>query len=255
MTDDVVLVTGRVMPRADTETPVLVEALRSRGLRVDVARWQDDRAWAAVPLVVVRTPWDYFDHLADFLAWARRVDGATTLVNPVQVLEWNSHQGYLMDLQAAGVPILPTVLVPKDASGADHRAALRIGREVVIKPTVSVGAIGALRCAAESVEATARLAHLTRTGDALVQPPGTSLLTEGELSLMFFGGVYSHAVRKTPLARDFRVQQRHGGSGRPHRSWTSPLPRWRCRPSRRPTRASIWCGSTQTCSPTSSSRS
>jgi hypothetical protein len=37
---------------------------------------------------------------------------------------------------------------------------------------------------------------------------------EGEWSLMFFGGKFSHAVLKTPLPGDFRVQSDFGGKSR-----------------------------------------
>ena len=35
---------------------------------------------------------------------------------------------------------------------------------------------------------------------------------EGELSLIYFGGRFSHALRKVPAAGDFRVQVQHGGA-------------------------------------------
>jgi hypothetical protein len=33
---------------------------------------------------------------------------------------------------------------------------------------------------------------------------------------MFLGGVFSHAVRKTPVDGEFRVQEQYGGINRPH---------------------------------------
>jgi glutathione synthase/RimK-type ligase-like ATP-grasp enzyme len=212
MSYDVVLVTGREMPREDTESPLVVELLIRRGLEVGVVAWQDDLDWAAIPLVVVRTPWDYFAQLHVFLDWARRIDAVTTLVNPLSVIEWNSHKGYLLELRDAGVPILPTTLVLQAATADAQRQALDsyVG-EVVIKPAVSVGAIGALRVDAGSPAAQEHLAGLIADGDVLVQPLELSVLTEGEISLMFFGDHFSHAVRKIPAAGDYRVQERLGG--------------------------------------------
>ncbi len=37
------------------------------------------------------------------------------------------------------------------------------------------------------------------------------LSTEGEFSLFYFGGIYSHTIFKTPKPKDFRVQEEHGG--------------------------------------------
>ena len=40
----------------------------------------------------------------------------------------------------------------------------------------------------------------------------TSIPTEGEVSLVYCDGRFSHAVRKIPAAGDFRVQSEFGGS-------------------------------------------
>ena len=111
--------------------------------------------------------------------------------------------------------------------GADSRddagAPRRVGRlatdaalaaypgEIVIKPAVSVGAIGALRSACDSPDAAAHLAELAAAGDVLVQPLARAVLDHGESSLIYFGGEFSHAIRKIPAAGDYRVQEHHGG--------------------------------------------
>ena len=40
-----------------------------------------------------------------------------------------------------------------------------------------------------------------------------SIISFGEISLMVFGGEYSHSVRKIAKEGDFRVQDDHGGRG------------------------------------------
>ena len=84
--------------------------------------------------------------------------------------------------------------------------------ELVIKPAVSVGAIGALRAGSSSPEAATHLAELASAGDVLVQPLARSVLDGGESSLIYFGGQFSHAIRKIPADGDYRVQEHHGGS-------------------------------------------
>jgi glutathione synthase/RimK-type ligase-like ATP-grasp enzyme len=214
---DVVLVTGRDMPVVDTETPLLLAALRDRGVDAAIETWRA-AASSQARLVAVRTTWDYTAHREDFLGWARDVAAVTRLVNPVEVLEWNSHKRYLLDLAAAGVAVVPTALVPRGASATDRQRALDPhDGEVVIKPAVSVGAVGTERLAATSSEAATHLAKLVGAGDALVQPFEPAVLA-GELSLLYFGGRLSHAVRKVPAAGDFRVQSYYGGTVLPHRA-------------------------------------
>jgi glutathione synthase/RimK-type ligase-like ATP-grasp enzyme len=208
---DVVLVTGRDMPVVETETPLLLAALRGRGVDSAIEIWRDD-ASSAGRLVVVRTTWDYTEHREEFLSWAHGVDAVTRLVNPVDVLAWSSHKGYLLDLIAAGVAVVPTTLVPRGSSVDAQRGVLAVHEgQVVIKPTVSAGANGVLRAGAQSEAATAHLARLTDLGDVLVQPFEPAVLA-GEVSLLYFGDTLSHAVRKVPAAGDFRVQAHLGGT-------------------------------------------
>jgi glutathione synthase/RimK-type ligase-like ATP-grasp enzyme len=182
-----------------------------------VVVWGSPFDWSTVPLVLVRSPWDYVRSLDAFLSWAEEVDRATVLVNPLRVLAWNSHKSYLAELAGAGVPTVPTSVVPRAASGEARGSELANHRgEVVIKPAVSVGAIGAFRGPAVSAKAGEHLAGLTAGGDALVQPFQPAVLEEGEISLVYLGGSLSHAVRKVPLGGDYRVQARYGGRVRSH---------------------------------------
>jgi glutathione synthase/RimK-type ligase-like ATP-grasp enzyme len=44
----------------------------------------------------------------------------------------------------------------------------------------------------------------------LVQPFISNIHTEGEYSLFYMGGEYSHCIQKTPRTGDFRVQEEYG---------------------------------------------
>ena len=53
---------------------------------------------------------------------------------------------------------------------------------------------------------------MPRTLDYLVQAFVPEIARDGEWSLLFFDGVYSHAVLKRAASGDFRVQSQFGGS-------------------------------------------
>ena len=208
-----VLVAGtRVMSeRTAAETRPLVDALVAAGVDAATHPWDDPSVdWTAADLVAVRTTWDYTSRRGEFLAWARAVDAGTSLQNPLGVLEWNSHKAYLLDLASAGVPVVPTTLVP--AGDPDPAAFLGRGRQVV-KPAVSAGGRGAhLGDGPGGTDGlAAALARLVAEGDALVQPAVGSVGDEGEVSLVRLGEAWSHAVRKLPPAGGFLVHERHGG--------------------------------------------
>lgn len=88
--------------------------------------------------------------------------------------------------------------------------------EVVVKPAVGGGAVGALRAHVNDTHAREHLATLVEAGDALVQPLAPAVTTHGEVSLIYFGGEFSHAVRKIPADGDYRVQTEYGGRVEQH---------------------------------------
>ena len=204
------------MPKPDLESHLLLEILEQRGVGTRLVPWDSAVDWSAVDLVVIRSTWDYFERLDEFLQWAVFVESVTQLANPSSVIRWNIHKGYLLDLAAADVGVVPTRLLPQGT--IDVPMDLLPDGELVIKPAVSLGAIGALRTRSDDPRATAHIVELARSGDVLVQPFIPSVLDSGEISLMFAGGHLSHAVRKVPAPGEYRVQDHHGGTVQPHRA-------------------------------------
>jgi len=184
---------------ADVDRPLHEAACAAVGVDIDHRNWSDpDVAWDDYDLVVVRSTWDYLDHLDDYRAWLARVGALGILHNPAPVIDWNLDKRYLLDLSAAGVPVVATAVC---ASADDVAAALAACRgEVVVKPVVSAGSQRTGRFAAGD-PAAAALAHeiLGRGTGVLVQPAVASVVRDGEVSALVFGGVISHAARKGPI--------------------------------------------------------
>ena len=172
------------------------------------AVWDDpDVAWDAFDLVVVRSTWDYIARHAEFRAWAQSVP---RLVNRADVLAWNTDKRYLADVEAAGLPIIPTTFV---APGEPFTAP-GDGRPFVVKPNISVGARDTLRAhPGDEERAAALVAELHAQGrTALVQPHVASVDVRGETGLYFYAGRFSHAIGKGAVlergaeaARDLRL--------------------------------------------------
>jgi glutathione synthase/RimK-type ligase-like ATP-grasp enzyme len=199
----------------DPEAPPVVEALRARGVDAALLAWDADAPWGDYDLVLVRSPWDYFDRLDHFLGWTEAVGTVTRIVNPPSVIRWNSHKGYLAQMGQQGVPVLPTLMIDRGApDSVDQLMGCGWG-DVVIKPAVDGGARETLRARSGSAEAATHTARLAAAGDVVVQPYAAQI-EAGETSLLFFGGEFSHAVRKVPAPGDYRVQEHHGGTEHPH---------------------------------------
>jgi glutathione synthase/RimK-type ligase-like ATP-grasp enzyme len=190
-------------------------ALEARGIDFDRPLWSDPTVdWSTYDLAVVRTPWDYTEDRAGFLAWAERAARQVPLENPPDVLRWNTHKSYLIELEERGVPVVPTAWLGKsDVVDLSELCEARGWSEIVIKPTVAAGSDGLLLAGpgpADRHAAQEHLAALLAVGDAMVQP-FRSRISEGELSLVAVEGKVTHAIRKTPAEGDHRVQGRFGG--------------------------------------------
>jgi len=206
------LVTSAVYADIHPDDAGLVAALRGHGIEPVACVWNDPAVdWTRFDALLVRTTWDYFRYYDKFLAWYDQVETlGLPIANELPLLRWNSNKRYLLDLAARDVAIIPTVLARGDAF-AEALAAMT-GQDVVIKPTVSGGAWHTMRGRVGEAAFAELLAALPRDLDYLVQPFMPEIVAEGEWSLMFFDGHYSHAVLKKPSVGDYRVQTDFGGS-------------------------------------------
>ena len=196
-------------PRADWPSALahLSAALEGEGAEAVTRPWTApdalDDVDAASPLMV----WAY--HLEAAL-WRHRLEAwetaAVPVANPPAVLRWNTDKSYLAELARAGAPVVPTLAVEAVTAEALAEAADRFGPSLVAKPRVSAGAHRTARI--EDGQAMAELPE----GPALIQPFLPAVGEEGELSLIFFGGHFSHAVTKVAKAGDFRVQPQYGST-------------------------------------------
>ena len=211
---DVRFVTAARLDVPDPDTPLLTNALQARGVEVAVDNWRDERVdWGSAAVTVVRSPWDYVDARDAFVEWAHKTGCVTDLWNPPQLLEWNTHKSYLLELESRGAPVVPTVLMlGGTAASLDAICDARGWNQVVVKPAVGIGARDARRFDVGDRAGQAHLDALLERGDVLVQPYIAGIETVGERSVLLAGGVPTHALRKRPETGDFRVQENWGGS-------------------------------------------
>ena len=105
----------------DPEPPQIADALQTDGIQAEVVVWHDQVDWASFDLVVIRSTWDYFDRLEEFLGWTDRVAAVTRIINSPRIIRWNSHKGYLAELGDAGIPVLPSLALAKGTARAVDR--------------------------------------------------------------------------------------------------------------------------------------
>jgi glutathione synthase/RimK-type ligase-like ATP-grasp enzyme len=218
VTATIALVTAREALALDEDMPPLIAALSAQGASVETPCWDDDGVdWSRFAVAVLRSTWDYVERIDEFLAWAERCRHATRLLNPPEVVRWNTDKHYLLHLAQAGVPVVPTRFVEPGAdtdagvaaflrgnAGALSAGSVTEFTDFVVKPAIGAGSRDAARF--RRADADAARSHLRRLvtaerRSAMLQPYLDRVDDYGETALMYLGGRYSHAIRKGPLLR------------------------------------------------------
>jgi len=184
----------------DVDLPLQTAAFADAGIELVQAAWEDNSVdWDAFDLVVVRSPWNYVEHLDAFRAWLNARRTMTRFHNPAGLLEWNMDKRYLADLSSRGVPIVPTTFVDAidDFPGA---ASCAPSPEIVVKPTISAGSRLTGRFMRGDKAATDLANEILAKGfTVMVQPFAARVDTEGEIGTVLFDGMRSHSFHKAGL--------------------------------------------------------
>jgi glutathione synthase/RimK-type ligase-like ATP-grasp enzyme len=189
------------------------EPLREAGLEVEDRDWANATDLADFDLVLPLLVWGY-----PFAPrrWAEAVDRwagqGVRLRNPAPVLRWNADKAYLGRLAERGAPVVPTLYADRLSPRRMEAAARSFGSDrLVAKPRISSTAWQTIRWSPGDPLAGGP------EGAAMIQPYLPEIERSGEVSMIYFGGAFSHAIAKRPQPGDFRVQPEYDGIIAPHR--------------------------------------
>lgn len=202
----VAIATCREMPEPDLDQEPLLEALAGAGIDAELLAWDDPAADpGAFDACILRSTWNYHEQPQQFLDWAEETSRRTRLLNPLDVVQWNVHKRYLLELESRGVPIVPTALVSRGSRiRLGELMEARGWEDVVVKPAISAGSFCTRRFRATEVDSGKPdggelfLRELVADMDALVQRFEPSVADGGERALVWIDGEFTHAVTKEP---------------------------------------------------------
>ncbi|MEW6736976.1 MAG: hypothetical protein AB1489_37150 [Acidobacteriota bacterium] len=202
---------------ASEEDLLLKKVFASRDIISEIVCWNDHKInWQDYQCILIKSCWNYHRVLSSFLKWLHYLEALQVKVfNPRALVEWNANKLYLRDLQQQGISIIPTVWLTADSLQPTLYEILNREewQRAIVKPMISASADGLwLTDLTSAIEEQPRLEEILRTGrGVMVQKFIEVIMVEGEWSLIFFAGVFSHAVLKKPASGDFRVQEEYGG--------------------------------------------
>lgn len=168
--------------------------------------------WREYDAVVIRSTWDYQNSPDEFLETLARIESQTRLFNSLEICRWNLNKKYLAELENKGVPIVPTRWLSQlQETDIPALFSKMETSKLVVKPLVSANADDTYVLEQDKPSTWQRAIQVFAEKEGMAQAFISSILKEGEYSLFYFGGEYSHAIVKKPAEGDFRVQEEHGG--------------------------------------------
>lgn len=206
------IVTCQNLPNLPEDEQSLLPLYAAMGITPHILIWDDPTvSWDHYDALLVRSPWDYSLKFEAFLAWLEHTR-PVPLWNPRPLIAQNLDKHYLLDLQQQGIATCQTWIVPAEQplDLADHYQ--RLGA-FVVKPTISASGLNTF-CFRDppSAEQQNAIDTLRQSKTLMVQPFYSEIETEGEWSLIYIAGAFSHAVLKTPQKGQFLIHEEYGGS-------------------------------------------
>jgi len=200
------------------ENTFLVEFLTRKGLQIEQVIWNDAKVWGEdgngwkqYNTIIIKSPWDYqeIEKRDSFFAWLDKLEQRGLYVlNPIDILRWNADKIYLKELETKGVNTVPTKWWDKNTTFNLVELFEEWNVEkIVTKPRISGNARSTETWTREQLlENVDYIQKLAEKENFMIQPFIKEIQTEGEWSLLFFGGKYSHTILKKPQSNDFKVQ-------------------------------------------------
>lgn len=185
--------------------------------------WNDPNVdWSQYSLVMIDTTWDYHKHPQKFSSWLDLlVDLEIPVINPVPLIKWNMSKKYLLDLYRKRFRVPRSLILDR------HQAPNKIVESIqayfpssehpqlVVKPVISASSYKTNKINNPITrEGEEVIADITGDTDLLVQEYGTAI-EQGEYSIIFISGQYTHSMIKIPKSGEFRSQAEFGGEVKP----------------------------------------
>ncbi len=209
----VALVTSTEFPKLSESDQLLVSPLKRHGVEPTAVAWDDPSVeWSQFDAIILRSAWNYHYRYDPFIKWVTDLEKIRVPVfNAPAVVKWNSQKTYLKDLAQKGIRTIPTVY-------QTYHSHCDLAREmethswntVVVKPVIGASAYEIFSVSRSDVETgQKKLTKLLEKKGCMLQPLMEEV-QQGEYSLIFIGGKYSHAVLKVPPKNDFRSNYQFG---------------------------------------------
>ncbi|ABR74276.1 glutathione synthetase [Actinobacillus succinogenes] len=195
--------TCRKYPQLPQNLQPLVNQL-SCDFKVEISPWQNT---AQSDVILPLCAWDYADQPELFQQWLHKMSAqGAVFLNSIALMQWNMNKRYLVDLQQWGIDVIPSQILPADQNVLQQTLLQQGWQEAVIKP--AIGQSGRFVQKVFKNQSIVELDHYQ--SGIILQPYIPEVASNGETSLIFFGGEFSHAIKRQPAENEWRANSAYG---------------------------------------------
>lgn len=190
----------------------LAKALSNLGFEVIPVHWQRELPSVDQLVIVFRSHWNYPQYYKDFLQWLHQltVMGIRT-INSIDLVRWNSHKSYLLELKKQGIRIPQTFILPNRQITQEELSSFT-ANDIVVKPLIGASGIHVTKMQRQEVVCWWNDASNQERSRGWMLQAFVEGIQRGEMSLIFFAGAYSHGILKMPATNEFRVNEQYDGT-------------------------------------------
>lgn len=197
----VALVSSRTWFGKSREDQGLEAALCNAGIHAEILCWEDPVPWQRYDLVILRSPWDYYLRYEAFCLWlvSLREQGVNVANGVDRILKNISKTTQLEQLKGCGIQPVPSCMCSSEED-VDAWLTQTGCRRFVVKPDVSASGHNTCLIDVDGSPGkwSAAISKILSEGRAVIVQPFIPEVGDGELSLIYFLGSFSHAVLRHP---------------------------------------------------------
>jgi glutathione synthase/RimK-type ligase-like ATP-grasp enzyme len=210
----IALLTCEKLPNLLETDQLLIPALAKHNITAKAVIWNDESInWLDFDILIFRNTWDYYEKQTQFDAWLEKIKKLKIrTLNSIEIINQNKHKFYLRELQEQGFTILPTIFIDKTNNLDIQKIIPNHWKKAVIKPAYSGGSYQTQLFEIHEIDkVNQQYLSIAAEKELLLQEFMPQIKTLGETSFIFFNKKFSHAVNKTPIKGEFRIQVQFGG--------------------------------------------
>ena len=202
------ILTCEAHPNLIDDDQKLISTFSENGINAAPVIWTRTTEWDQFDCVFIRSPWDYAKRWNEFNLVIDQIAQKTTLIHSSDIIKWNADKSYLLSLESKYIKKVPSLVYEnfQETNFIESFEKLNCP-QIVFKPLFGASGYQTYNCSKSDREVISPL-----IGQKVIAQRFLSSIPEkGEVSFVFFGESFSHAVIKKESKGEFRIQEEHGG--------------------------------------------